>query len=65
MRHPAKLSNILDIINCAEEGASLITKQGTVKKKNMRICFNIKAAQRKWIESILKIMFEFVLSQMT
>ena len=34
------------IINCAQEGASLISKQGAVKKK-MRICLNIKAKQTK------------------
>ena len=52
------------IINCAQEGASLISKQGAVKKK-MRICLNIKAKQTKWIQSILKTMFEFMLAQMT
>ena len=31
----------INIITCAKEGASLINKQGLVKK--MRICFNIKA----------------------
>ena len=36
----------INIINCAEECASLITKQGAVKKK-MHICFNMKATQRK------------------
>ena len=46
----------INIINCAQEGASLITKQGPVKKQ-MCICFNIKATQAKWIQSILKTMF--------
>ena len=54
----------INIINCAQEGASLISKQGAVKKK-MRICFNIKAAETKWIHSILKAMFEFMLTQVT
>ena len=52
-----------NIINCGEEGASLITEQGAVKEK-MRICFNIKATRTKWIQSILT-MFEFMLAQMT
>ena len=30
----------INIINCAQEGESLITEQGAVKEK-MRICFNI------------------------
>ena len=30
----------INIINCAQEGASFITKQGAVKKK-IQICFNI------------------------
>ena len=54
----------ISFINCAQEGASLISKQGTVKKK-MHICFNIKATGTKWIQSILKIMFEFMFMQMT
>ena len=54
----------INIINCAQEGESLITEQGAVKEK-MRICFNIKATQTKWIQSILKTMFEFMLTQMT
>ena len=32
----------ISVINCAQEGISLISKQVTVKKK-VRICFNIKA----------------------
>ena len=51
-------------ISCAQDGASLITKQGGGKEKKC-ICFNIKATQTKWIQSILKTMFEFVLAQMT
>ena len=54
----------INIINCAQEGASLISKQGAVKKK-MRICFNIKATGTKWIQGILKAMFEFMLTQVT
>ena len=34
----------INIINCAQEGASLITKQGAAKKK-MHIYFNIKATR--------------------
>ena len=51
---------LINIINCALEGASLTTKQDTVKK--MRICFNIKATRTKWTQKILKTMFEFMLS---
>ena len=54
----------INIINCAQEGASLISKQGAVKKK-MHICFNIKATGTKWIHSILKAVFEFMLLQVT
>ena len=54
----------INIINCAQEGASLISKQGAVKKK-MCIRFNIKATGTKWIQSILKAMFEFMLTQVT
>ena len=53
----------INIINCAQEGTSLITKQGPVKE--MRICFNIKTTQTKWIQNIWKTMFEFMLMQMT
>ena len=52
-------------INCAQECASLISKQREVKKKKMRICVNIKATRAKWIQSILKTMFQFMLTQMT
>ena len=39
------LSKTINIINCAQEGGSLIDIQEVVKKK-MRICFNIKATQK-------------------
>ena len=52
----------INIINCAQEGASLITEQEAVKKQ-MRIYLNIKATRTKWIRSILKTMFEFMLTQ--
>ena len=51
----------MPFINCAQEGASLISKQGAVKKK-MCICFNIKTTRTKWVQSILKNMFEFMLT---
>ena len=51
----------IHIINCPQEDASLIAKQGEVKKK-MCICFNIKATWAKWIQSILKTMSEFKLT---
>ena len=35
----------ISFINCAQEGASLISKQRAVKKK-MRICFNIKVTNK-------------------
>ena len=43
------------------QGVSLTSKQWSVKK--MRICFIIKPTQTKWIQSILKTMFEFMLTQ--
>ena len=52
----------INIVNCAQEGTSLICKQGAVKKK-MHICFNIKATRIKWIQNILKTMFENMLTQ--
>ena len=52
----------INIINCAQEGASLITEQEAVKKQ-MRICLNSKARRTKWIRSILKTMSEFMLTQ--
>ena len=55
---------VRELSNCPQEGASLISKQGAVKKK-MRICFNIKATGTKWIQGILKAMFEFMLTQVT
>ena len=54
----------INIINCTQEGAPLISKQGLVKKK-MGIYFNIKATGTKWIQSIMKAMFEFMLTQVT
>ena len=51
----------INIINCAQEGASLITEQGAVKEKK-HICFNSKATRTKWIHSILKTMSEFMLT---
>ena len=37
-----------NIFNYAQEGESLISKQGAVKIK-IRICLNIKATGTKWI----------------
>ena len=54
----------INVINCAREGASLISKQRVVKTK-MRISFNIKTTGTKWIQSILKTMFEFMFTQVT
>ena len=54
----------INIIDCAQVSASLITKQGAVKKK-MRICLNIKATRTKCLQSIMKTMLEFALTQMT
>ena len=54
----------IGIINCAQEGASLISKQGAVKKK-MRISFNINVTRTKWIQSVLKTMFKFMLTIVT
>ena len=50
----------ISFINCAQEGASLISKQGALNKR-MRICFTIKAAGTKWIQSFLKAIIEFML----
>ena len=36
----------VNIINCVQEGASLITEKGAVKEK-VRTFFNIKATQTK------------------
>ena len=52
-----------NVINCAQESVSLLTKGGAVKIK-MQICFNIKVRGTKWIQSILKLMLELVLTQM-
>ena len=54
----------INIINCAQVGVSLITEQVAVKKK-MGICFNIKVSRTKCVQSVLKIMFEFTLTQIT
>ena len=54
----------INVIICAQEGASLISKQGAVKK-NVYFFSNIKGTQKKWIQSILKFMFEFMLTQVT
>ena len=54
----------ISFINCAQEGVSLITKERAVKQR-MRICVNIKATRTKWIQSIFKTMFEFMLTQVT
>ena len=43
----------INIINCAQEGASFITEQGIVKEK-IHISFNIKATWTTWIQIILK-----------
>ena len=51
-----------NILNCAQEGVTLFSKQVAVKKK-MRICFNIKATATKYIRSIFKAMFEFILKK--
>ena len=52
-----------NIINCAQESVSLLTKGGAVMIK-MQICFNIKVRGTKRIQSILKLMLELVLTQM-
>ena len=54
----------INIINCTQEGASLISKNETVKEK-MCICFNVKAAVAKWIQSTLIVLFEFMLMKLT
>ena len=53
----------INIINCAQDGASVITEHGAVKEK-IRIYFNIKATRTKWIQIILKTMFEFMLNDL-
>ena len=50
----------INIINI-QEGVSLITEKGVVKEK-VRTFFNIKATRTKWIQSILKTMFQFMLT---
>ena len=54
----------INIIHCTQEGTFSIVEQGEVKEK-IRICFDIKTTQTKWIQSNLKSMFEFMLTQMT
>ena len=56
----------INIINCAQEGVSLISKQGTVKKKNA--CLFQHHGHRNKMDSkmsILKAVFEFMLTQVT
>ena len=50
----------INIINI-QEGVSLITEKGVVKEK-VRTFLNIKATRTKWIQSILKTMFQFILT---
>ena len=54
----------ISFINCAQEGVSLITKERAVRQR-MCIWVNIKATRTKWIQSIFKTMFEFMLTQVT
>ena len=54
----------INIINCAQEGASLISKNGTAKEK-MCICFNVKVTVAKWIQSTLIVLCEFILMKLT
>ena len=61
---PVVCQRAINIINCAQKGASLITEQGAVKEQ-IHICFSIKATWTKWIQSILKTMFKFMLTQVT
>ena len=53
----------INTMNCAQEGASFITKHEAVQKK-MRISFKITPERTKSIQIILKVMFKFVLMQM-
>ena len=48
-------------MNYAKEGASSITKHGALEKK-MCICSKITPARTKWIQSILKAMFKFMIT---
>ena len=41
-----------------------MSKNETVKEK-MCICFNVKAAVAKWIQSTLIVLFEFMLMKLT
>ena len=54
----------INIIDCAQEGASLISKNGTVKEK-MCICFKVKVTVAKWIQSTLIVLREFILMKLT
>ena len=54
----------INIINCAQEGVSLVSKNETVKEK-MCICFNVKATVAKWIWSTLIVLFEFMFMKLT
>ena len=54
----------INIISCAQGSASLIINQGAAKKK-MGIYFSIKVTRTKWIQSTLKTLFEFMLTQMS
>ena len=51
----------INIINCVQEGASLITKQGAAKKKHILVSTLTPQEQN----CFLKTMFEFVLTEMT
>ena len=53
----------INIITCAKEGASLINKQGLVKK-NAHL-FQHQGHINKWIQGSLKTMSEFVNTQVT
>ena len=54
------IKRAINIINSAQKCASLSTKREAVKKQ-MRICFNkSRPIRTKWIQSILKTMFEFM-----
>ena len=61
-------SKTINIINCARVGASLITKQGAVKKKKFIFVSTSRPNEQNGVfgmMSILKTMFEFVLTQLT
>ena len=57
---PSIYQRAIIIINSAQKCASLSTKREAVKKQ-MHICFNkSRPIRTKWIQSILKTMFEFM-----